>query len=138
MIFEEGTVDHERYIHEVLQVALKFENHTLGSTGGFNKMEEGHIFTKKLKIDVTLISHLSLTEVIGLQIVLISIRWTIAFGMNFARAINWDLVASKVTLINQLKLSLKQICTEVVFESCISWTNRLDRFKQVNGNNLHK
>ena len=41
------------------------------TTGRFNKMEEGRIFTKKLKIGVGLIYHVSLTKTIGLQIALI-------------------------------------------------------------------
>ena len=37
--------------------------------------------------------------------------------------------------INELKRGVKKIRSEVVFESCASWTNRL---KQANGNCLTK
>ena len=67
VIFEEGTVDHERYIQEVLP---NLETTCSTTTGRFNKMEEGRIFTKKLKIGVGLIYHASLTKTIGLQIAL--------------------------------------------------------------------
>ena len=102
--------------------------------GRFIKMEEGHIFIKKFKIRVGLVYHLSSAKIIGLQIVLISISWSIVFG----KTTNWDLVTPKATLINQLKLSLKKIRPEVVFENCITWTNWLFRLKQVNDNYLHK
>ena len=82
VIFEEGTVDHERYIQEVLPVAPKLGNDTLGNTGGFNKMEEGYIFIKKLKIGIGLIYHLSSAKIIGLQIVLIAVCSIIEFGMS--------------------------------------------------------
>ena len=68
VIFEEGTVDHERYIQEVLP---NLETTCSATTGRFNKMEEGRIFTKKLKIGVGLIYHVSLTKTIDLQIALI-------------------------------------------------------------------
>ncbi|CAF4199532.1 unnamed protein product [Rotaria magnacalcarata] len=57
---------------------------------------------------------------------------------EFAGAINWDLVKSNTALINELKRSVKKIRPEVVFESCASWTNRLYRLKQANGNCLNK
>ena len=37
VIFEEGTVDHERYIHEVLPVALKFGNDMFGNNWTFQQ-----------------------------------------------------------------------------------------------------
>ncbi|CAF2053503.1 unnamed protein product [Rotaria magnacalcarata] len=57
---------------------------------------------------------------------------------EFAGAINWDLVTSNTAFINELKRSVKKIRPEVVFESCASWTNRLYRLKQANGNCLNK
>ncbi|CAF2249809.1 unnamed protein product [Rotaria magnacalcarata] len=57
---------------------------------------------------------------------------------EFAVAINWDLATSKMALINELKRSVKKIRPEVVFESCPSWTNRLYRLKQTNGNCFNK
>ena len=67
LIFEEGTVDHERYF----QWYSNLETTCLATTGRFNKMEEGRVFPKKLKIDVGLIYHVSLIKTIDLQIALI-------------------------------------------------------------------
>ena len=34
-------------------------------------------------------------------------------------------MASKTTLISELKRAVRQVSPDVVFESCSSWTNRL-------------
>ena len=51
--------------------------------------------------------------------------------------IDWDKVKSKTTLIQQSKSLFKNTCESVVFESCASWTNRLYRMSQNDGNYLH-
>ncbi|CAF2023986.1 unnamed protein product, partial [Rotaria magnacalcarata] len=55
---------------------------------------------------------------------------------ELANAIDWNKVKSKSTLIQQLNSSVKKIRESVVFESCASWTNRLHRVYQNNGNYL--
>ena len=45
VIFENETVDHNRYINEMLPVALQYENRIIGP---FNKMVLRHTSTKKL------------------------------------------------------------------------------------------
>ena len=58
VIFEEGTSGtYKRYSN--------LKTTCSATTGRFNKMEETRIFTKKLKIGVGLISHVSLTKTIG-------------------------------------------------------------------------
>ncbi|CAF3958580.1 unnamed protein product, partial [Rotaria sp. Silwood1] len=37
VIFEQGTVDHDRYIKEVLSVALKYGNHVFGNNWSFQQ-----------------------------------------------------------------------------------------------------
>ena len=116
VIFEEGIVDHERYIQEVLRVALQFGNDMLGNNWMFQQ-DRGrpHIHQK---IQDWCRTHLS--SFIEKE------HWPLnSSDLNpldcciwdeFATAITWDLVTSKATLINQLVLSLKKICPEVVFE----------------------
>ena len=84
-------------------------------------MKEGYIFVSKLKIDVGLICHLSSAKNIEFQIALSSIRWIIVFGMSLmvGGEVHPHQLEYCETLINQLKLSLKKICPEVVFESYI-------------------
>jgi len=55
---------------------------------------------------------------------------------EFVKVINWNKVASKATLIQELKRAVKKIRKNVVFESCSSWTNRLYRMSQNNGDYL--
>ena len=131
VIFVERIVGHEHYIHEVLPVALKFGNDIFGNNWTFQ--QDGGRPRVHQKTQEGCRSHLPLfidkdywpPNSSDLNPLDYCIR------NEFAGTINRDLVRSKVTLINQLKLSLKKIHPEVVVESCISWTNRL---KQVNGN----
>ena len=60
VIFEEGTVDHERHIQEVLPVALKFGNDMLGNNWTFQQDgERPHIHRKNSKLvsDIPTIFH---------------------------------------------------------------------------------
>ena len=135
VIFEEGTVDRERHIQEVLPVVLKFGNDMFGDNGTFQ--QDGgrpHIHQKTEDWCRT-----------HLPCFIDKDHWPpnspdlnpldYCIWDEFARAINCDLVTSKTALINELKRAVKKIRPEVVFESCVSWTNRL---KQANGNCLSK
>jgi hypothetical protein len=55
---------------------------------------------------------------------------------EFVKVINWNKVTSKPTLIQELKRAVKKIRKNIVFESCASWTNRLYRMSQNDGNYL--
>ncbi|CAF4571214.1 unnamed protein product [Rotaria socialis] len=138
VIFENGTVHHERYIQEVLPVALKFGNDMFGDSWTFQ--QDGgrpHIHRKTQDWCRT-----HLPCFIGKD------HWPpnspdlnpldYFVWDEFVNAINWDLVTSKTALINELKRSVKNIRSEVVFESYAAWTNRLYRLKQANGNCLNK
>ena len=52
---------------------------------------------------------------------------------EIAQAIKWNAVTSKKALIVALKRAVKKISNDVVFESCLSWTNRLYRMSQDKG-----
>ena len=71
VIFENGIVDHNRYINEVLPVALKYWNSILGMIGSFSKMVPSHTSMKKLRNGAPAIFLRSLIRIIGLQTVLI-------------------------------------------------------------------
>ncbi|CAM4980305.1 unnamed protein product [Rotaria socialis] len=57
---------------------------------------------------------------------------------ELANAISWNKAKSKTILIQQLKSSINKVRESVVFESCASWTNRLYRVYQNNGNYLRE
>ncbi|CAF4212880.1 unnamed protein product [Rotaria sp. Silwood2] len=55
---------------------------------------------------------------------------------EFVKFIDWNIVTSKTTLIQELKHAVKKIRKNVVFESYNSWTNRLYGMSQNNGDYL--
>ena len=129
VIFEKGTVDHERYIQEVLPVVLKFGNDMFGDNWTFQ--QDGGSLHIHQKTQDWCRTHL--------PCFIDKDHWPpnspdlkpldYCIWDEFARAINWDLVTSKTALINELKRAVKKIRPQVVFESCASWTNRLYRLK---------
>ncbi|CAF1346473.1 unnamed protein product [Adineta ricciae] len=138
VIFEGGTVYHVRYIKEVLPVVLKFGNGIFGNDRMFQQDGAKPHTHKKTQDwyrdhfpgsidkdhwppnspDLNLLHY--------------------CIWDKYARAINWDLVTSKKTLINQLECAVKKIPEQILFESCSSWTSRLYRLKGSHGNYLNK
>lgn len=136
VIFENGTVDHDRYIKEVLPVALKYGNAMFGNDWTFQQdgaTPHNHAKTQEWcankfpcfidkehwppnSPDLNPLDHCIWNE--------------------FAQAISWNTVASKKTLIVAIKHAVRKIFQDVVFESCSSWTNRLYRLSQGKGNYL--
>ena len=57
---------------------------------------------------------------------------------ELAEAIDWNKVASKRTLIDELKKALNKVRAKVVFESCNSWTTHLSKVSNHSGNYLNK
>ena len=130
VIFDEGTVDDERYIQEVLPVILKFGNDMFGDNWTFQ--QDGgrpHIHQKTEDWCRTDFSCLIDKDHWPPNRPDINPLDYCIWG-EFARTINWHLVTSKTALINELKRAVKKIRPEVVFESCSSSTNRLYRLKQ--------
>ena len=120
VIFEEGTVDHERYIQGVLPVVLQFGNDMFGDNWTF-RQDGGrpHIYPKTEDWCRT-----------HLPCFIDKDHWPpknpdlnpldYCIWDEFAMAINWDLATFKTALINELKRAVKKIRPEVVFESCAS------------------
>jgi inhibitor of nuclear factor kappa-B kinase subunit alpha len=136
VIFENGTVNHERYIKEVLPVALKFGNDMFGNDWTFQQ-DGARPHTHK-KSQEWCAKHFP--SFIGEK------DWPpnspdlnpldYCIWNEFAQLINWDAVTSKTTLISAVKRAVHKISQDVVFESCSSWTNRLYRLSQNKGNYL--
>ncbi|CAF1595824.1 unnamed protein product [Rotaria magnacalcarata] len=136
VIFEDRTVDHDRYIKEVLPVALKFGHHTFGADWTFQQDgAKPHIHAKSQEwrekhfpcfIDK---DHWppSSPDLNPLDYCI----WD-----ELTHQVNWDAVTSKTTLINEVKRAVRKVSLDVVFESYSSWTNRLYRLSQVKGNYL--
>ena len=136
VIFEKGSVDHSRYIAEVLPIALAYGNKVFGNNWTFQQdgaMPHTHARTQQWCRD-------------NFPAFIEKNRWPpnspdinpldYSIWDELAHSMNWSNVRSKKTLIKELKLSVKRIRQEVVLESCSSWTNRLYRLSQNGGNYL--
>ena len=134
--FNQGTVDHDRYIKEVLPVALKYGNHVFGNDWTFQQdgaRPHTHRLTQQW-------CHDNFPAFIDKD------HWPpnspdlnpldYCIWDEFVKVINWNKVTSKTTLIQELKKTVKKIRKDIVFESCNSWTNRLYRMSQNNGDYL--
>ena len=138
VLFEKGTLDHHRYIKEVLLVALRYRNSKFGNNWTFqqdNGTPHTHQETQEwcfqhfpsfLDKDTWPANSPDLNP-------LDDCIWD-----KFAQAINWDKVTSKSSLIAELKRCVKKIRLCVVRESCSIWTNRLYRMTQNDENYLRE
>ncbi|CAF3484375.1 unnamed protein product [Rotaria sp. Silwood2] len=130
VIFEEGPIDHARYIDEVLPVTLKYGNETFGNDWTFQQDgAQPHIhrltqewcrnnFPSFIDKDHWPPNSSDLNPL------------DYCIWDEFVKVINWNRVTSKETLVQDLKLGVKKLRQEVIFESCACWTNRLYRMSQ--------
>ena len=138
VIFENGTLDHARYIEEVLPVALKYANKTFGNDWTFQqdgaKPHIHHLTQEWCRKNFPAF--------------LDKDRWPAnspdlnpldyCIWNELAGAMNWNQVTSKQTLIEELKRGWRKVRSDVVFESCNSWTARLLKVSKNNGEHLNK
>ncbi len=136
VILDKGTVDHDCYIKKVLPVALKYGNKTFGDDWTFQqdgaKPHQHHLTQQWCQNNFPSFINKD--------------RWPpnspdlnpldYSIWDELVNAIDWNKVKSKTTLIQQLKSSVKKVRESVVFESCNTWTNRLYRVSQNDGNYL--
>ena len=137
IILDEETMDHRRYIDEILPVALKYGNEDFGNNWTFEQdgaKPHTHASTQewcRMNFPSFIDKDHWPPNSPDLNLLDYSI-WD-----EFAQQINWAKVKSKKTLIDELKRSVKRIRDSVVLESCESWTNRLYRLSENKGNYLH-
>ena len=138
VLFEKGTLDHHRYIEEVLPVALRYGNSKFRNNRTFqqdNGTPHTHQETQEWCsqhfpscIDKdTWPANTPYLNPLDCCI------WD-----EFAQTINWDKATSKSSLIAEFKRGVKKIRLDVVRESCSVWTNRLYRMTQNYGNYLRE
>ena len=130
VIFDEGTIDHARYIREVLPVALKYGNDILGTYWTFQ--QDGampHVHQQWCKDNFP--SFIDKDHWPPNSPDLNPLDYSI--WDELAHAVNWDKITSKNTLIIEVKRAVGKIRQQVVFESCASWTNRLYHISQNDG-----
>ena len=133
MIIEKSTVDHEVYIKKVLPVALKYGKDLFGDNWTFQQdgaKSRVHKVTQQWCVD-NFPSFIDKDHWPANSPDLNPFDYSI--WNEFVNSMNWNRVTSKQTLIKELKTSIKKFRQSVVFESCSSWTNRLYRMYQGNG-----
>ena len=133
VIFDEGTIDHVRYIREVLLVTLKYGNDILGTYWTFQ--QDGampHVYhpTQQWCKD-NFPSFIDKDHWPPKSPDLNLLDYPI--WDEHAYAVNWDKITLKNTLIIEVKRAVGKIRQQVVFESCASWTNRLYHISQNDG-----
>lgn len=136
VVFDEGTVDHARYIKEVLPVALKFGNKVFGNDWVFQQdgaKPHTHHLTQKWCAD-NFPSFIDKDHWPPNSPDLNPLDYCI--WDELTSVMNWSRIKSKKTLIEELKRSVKRIRQDVVLESCDSWTNRLLRLSDNDFNYL--
>ena len=138
VIFEEGTVDHARYIKEVLPVVLKYGNKAFGKDWTFQQDEATphiHQLTQQWCQD-HFPSFIDNDRCPSNSPDLNPLDYSI--WDELAGAMDWNKITSKRTLIDELKQAPKKVRANVAFESCNSWTTRLSKVFKLGGNYLKK
>ena len=136
VIFEEGTLNHAQYIEEVLPVALDYGNSVVRDNWTFQQVgakPHTHRLSQNWCKD-------HFPAFFDQQ------QWpanspnlnTLDYCIwdELAHAINWDQVATKQTLIVELRRAVKKIRPDIVYESCHSWTMSLHRVATNDGNHV--
>ena len=137
VILDEGTVDHQRYIDEVLPAALKYCNQVFDDEWTFQQdgaKPHAHRLSQEW-CQQHFPSFIDKDHWPPNSPDLNHLDYSI--WDEFVHQINWNKVQSKKTSIKELKCAVKRILQEVVLESCESWTNRLYRLSENKGNYLH-
>ena len=138
VILDKGTVNHERYIKDVLPVPLKYGNDVFGNDWTFQQdgaTSHTHATTQQWCKD-------------NFPSFLDKDHWPpnspdwnpldYSIWDEFVHQMDWNKVKSKQTLIDERKRAVKKIRATVVVESCHSWTKRLFRLSENDFSYLHK
>ena len=136
IILDKGTIDHERYIREVLPVVIKYGNKMFGDDWTYQQdgaTSHTHELTQQWCKN-NFPSFIDEDHWPPNSPDLTSLDYPI--WDEFVQQMNWNKVQSKKMLIEELKRAVKRIRQEVIFESCDTWTNRLYRLSKDNFNYL--
>ena len=129
-MFESDTLDHDQYVKKGLPVALKYGNNMFWDDWTFQQdgakpyiHEKSQEWCAKNFPSFIDKDHWSPNspDLNPLDYCV----WN-----EIAQIIKWNAVTSKKTLIVALKPAVKKISNDVVFESCLFWTNQLYRMSQ--------
>ena len=136
VICESDTLDHDRYIKEVLPVVLKYGNNMFGDDWTFQQDGVKTYIHKKLQewCANNFPSFINKDPWPPNSPDLNPLDYCV--WNEIAQVIKWNAVTSKKTLIAALKRAVKKISNDIAFESSLSWTNQLYQMSQDQGNYL--
>ena len=133
VIFEDGTMDHERYIDEVLPIALKSGNKMLGNNWTYQQdgaQPHAHHLSQKWCAE-------------HFPAFIPKNRWPpnspdlcpldYSLWNELAKAINWNRATTKVILIEEIKRAVKKVEQEKILNSVLDFTVRLRLIKKNGG-----
>ena len=136
VILDKTSVNHEVYIKEVLPVALKFGNKMLGDDWIYQ--QDGATPHTHQLTQAWCPQHL--------PSFIPKDRWPAnspdlnpldyCIWNEFVEAMDWSRIKTKLTLIEELKRSIKKVKPEIVLESCKDFSKRLYRLLQNDGRYL--
>jgi hypothetical protein len=136
VILDNGSVNHEIYIKDVLPVALKFGNKMLGDYWTYQQdgaTAHTHHLTQEW-CDKHFPSFISKDRWPPNSPDLNPLDYCI--WNELVQAMDWDRVKTKQTLIEELKRSVKKIKQKIVLESCNDFSKRLYRLLRNDGKYL--
>ena len=132
-VFDQGTVDHARYIEEVLPLALEYGDKTFGDHCTFQhdgaKPHIHHLtqqwcrdnFSSFIDQDCWPPNTSDLNP------------FDYCIWDELANGMNWHRISTKTGLVDELKQATRKVRFVVVFESCRSWTARLKKVYRNDG-----
>ena len=108
VLFEKGTLDHHRYIKEVLLVALRYGNSRIWKQLDLPTRQRNTTYSPRNARVVLPRFSIDWQGYMARRIVPIWILWITVFGTNSLQTINWNKVTSKSSLISELKRDMKK------------------------------
>ena len=130
VILEDGTMDHERYIDEVLPIALKSGNKMLGNNWTYQQdgaqPHTHHLSQKWCAEHFPALIPKNRWPPNSLDLCILDYSlWN-----ELAKPINWNRATAKVTLIEEIKRAVKEVGHEKILNSVLDFTARLRLIKR--------
>jgi inhibitor of nuclear factor kappa-B kinase subunit alpha len=138
IIFENGTVNTDVYIDQVLPIAKKFGDTYLGNDWIFQQ-DGASCHTSKRSIEwieANIPRYIPKTRWPANSPDLNPLDYSV--WNELVRAMNWKKVTNKAALKKEILLGIKRVPKEKIVQSCLSWSRRLYRMNLLDGEYLVK
>lgn len=138
VFLEDGTVNHEKYISEVLPVAKRFGNTHFGNDWWFQQdgARAHTVAASQNRCKENLPNHIEKDRWPANSPDLNPLDYSV--WNEIVQGMNWDAVGCKESLKRQILLSVRKIRHEVVLDSCSSFYTRIRRLAVSDGGYMRK